>query len=81
MEISDSWGRWDGGYSTGAISPRSGKLSLMNIHNLYYLTLLFVVLGILACYLFLKTPLGNSVVCMRENDDAGLVPWIRRLFD
>jgi branched-chain amino acid transport system permease protein len=48
--------------------PVLGSLSLGNIHNLYYLTLVIVALGIFACYLFLKTPLGNSVLCMREND-------------
>lgn len=48
--------------------PGLGTLSLMNINNLYYLILFLVVLGITACYLFLKTPLGNAVVCMREND-------------
>ena len=49
--------------------PGLGKLSLMNINNLYYVTLFFVVLGILAAYLFLKTPFGNSAVSMRENDE------------
>jgi branched-chain amino acid transport system permease protein len=47
--------------------PGIGKLSLMNIYNLYYVTLVCVGLGIAACYFFLKTPLGNAVVCMREN--------------
>jgi branched-chain amino acid transport system permease protein len=49
--------------------PGFGNLSLMNINNLYVVTLLIVVLGILAAYLFLKTPLGNAVMCMRENDE------------
>jgi branched-chain amino acid transport system permease protein len=49
--------------------PGFGTLSLMNINNLYYVTLLIVVLGIFAAYLFLKTPLGNAVICMRENDE------------
>jgi branched-chain amino acid transport system permease protein len=49
--------------------PGLGNLSLMDIHNLYWVTLFFVVLGILAAYLFLKTPLGNAVVCMRENEE------------
>jgi branched-chain amino acid transport system permease protein len=48
--------------------PGLGSISLMNIHNLYYLTLVLVVVGIVACYLFLRTPLGNAVMCMREND-------------
>jgi branched-chain amino acid transport system permease protein len=49
--------------------PGFGNLSLMNINNLYYVTLLIVVPGIFAAYLFLKTPLGNAVICMRENDE------------
>ena len=49
--------------------PGLGKLSLMNIHNLYWITLFFVSIGIALAYLFLKTPLGNAVVSMRENDE------------
>lgn len=48
--------------------PAIGSVSMMNISNFYYLTLSIVALGIFACYLFLKTPLGNSVMCMHEND-------------
>jgi branched-chain amino acid transport system permease protein len=45
-----------------------GTISLRGINNLYYFTLILVALGIAACYLFLKTPLGNAVVCTRERD-------------
>jgi branched-chain amino acid transport system permease protein len=45
-----------------------GKVSMRDIDNVYYLTLVLVALGIWVCYLFLKTPLGNSVVCVREKD-------------
>jgi branched-chain amino acid transport system permease protein len=48
--------------------PAFGTVTLRSIPNLYYFTLVIVGLGILACYLFLKTPFGNSLVCMREND-------------
>src|SRR3990172_1837335 len=48
--------------------PVLGNLSIRSIENVYYLTLVIVAIGILACYLFLKTPLGNSFVCMRERD-------------
>lgn len=51
------------------ILPFVGKISMMNITHLYYLTLVIVALGILAAYLFLKTHLGNSVVCIRENEN------------
>jgi branched-chain amino acid transport system permease protein len=48
--------------------PVLGIVSMRDIQNVYYLTLIIVGIGILACYLFLKTPLGNSVVCVREKD-------------
>jgi branched-chain amino acid transport system permease protein len=48
--------------------PGLGTISLAKIDNLYYLTLVLVALGILVCYLFLKTPLGNAVVSVRERD-------------
>lgn len=48
--------------------PVIGSLSMGDINNLYYLILLISAMGIFACYFFLKTSLGNSVMCMREND-------------
>jgi len=48
--------------------PVFGSISLANITNIYYFILILVALGILACYLFLKTPLGNSVITVREKD-------------
>ncbi|MGD0658405.1 MAG: branched-chain amino acid ABC transporter permease [Syntrophorhabdales bacterium] len=43
-------------------------LSMKSIHHVYYLTLVIVGISILACWLFLKTPLGNSAVAVREKD-------------
>jgi branched-chain amino acid transport system permease protein len=48
--------------------PVLGSISLRSITNIYYFILILVAIGILACYLFLKTPLGNSVVSVREKD-------------
>lgn len=48
--------------------PALGNISMRSVENAYYLILIIVAVGILACYLFLKTPLGNSLVCMREKD-------------
>lgn len=48
--------------------PFLGKISLQNFSNLYYLTVILVTLGILGCYLFLRTPLGNAIICVREKD-------------
>jgi branched-chain amino acid transport system permease protein len=44
-------------------------LSLQSVEALYYVTLVVVATGIAACYVFLKTPLGNAVVCVRERED------------
>jgi branched-chain amino acid transport system permease protein len=49
--------------------PLLGKLSLMKVASLYYLTLTVVSVAVAACYLFLKTHLGNSIVCIRERDE------------
>lgn len=48
--------------------PALGSISLRSTHNIYYFTLIIVTIGILACYLFLKTPFGNSVLCVRERE-------------
>jgi branched-chain amino acid transport system permease protein len=48
--------------------PVLGDIPMSSIGNLYYFTVMIVALGIFACYLFLKTPLGNSVLCIRENE-------------
>jgi len=43
-------------------------IPLMNTVNFYLFTLIVVGTAVLLCYLFLKTPLGNSLICVREND-------------
>jgi branched-chain amino acid transport system permease protein len=48
--------------------PVLGNLSMMNTANLYYLILILAALGIIGAYLLLKTPFGNSIVCIRENE-------------
>ncbi len=48
--------------------PVLGRLPLMKIVNLYYLTLAVVSIAVGACYLFLKTHLGNSIMAIRERD-------------
>jgi len=45
-----------------------GNISMHSVQNVYYLTLVIVTIGILICYLFLKTPLGNSVISVKEKD-------------
>ena len=47
---------------------RFGKLSLMKISYVYYFTLIVVSGSVAACYFFLKTHVGNSIVCTREKD-------------
>ncbi len=48
--------------------PLVGEISMRTVPHVYYLTLLVVAVGIFSCYLFLKTPLGNSIVCIRERE-------------
>jgi branched-chain amino acid transport system permease protein len=48
--------------------PILGGISMRNVVNIYYFTLIVVAVAIWACYLFLKTPLGNSLVCIREQE-------------
>ena len=48
--------------------PVLGSISLSTTTNVYYFILILVAIGVLACYLFLKTPFGNSVVSVREKD-------------
>jgi branched-chain amino acid transport system permease protein len=45
-----------------------GDISLRSTSHIYYFTLVVVAIGVLATYLFLKTPLGNSFLCVRENE-------------
>jgi len=48
--------------------PVWGNISMTNIADVYYFTLAIVFLAILATYFFQKTPLGNSIALVREND-------------
>ena len=48
--------------------PFLGEISMRAVPHVYYFTLFVVALGVFCCYLFLKTPLGNSIVCIRERE-------------
>ncbi len=48
--------------------PLLGEISMRSVPHVYYFTLFVVALAIFCCYLFLKTPLGNSIVCIRERE-------------
>lgn len=48
--------------------PFLGKVSMVEISHVYYFTLILVGLASLLIYLFQKTPLGNSIALVREND-------------
>jgi branched-chain amino acid transport system permease protein len=57
----------------GAIPPALklpvwGAISMATIHNVYYFTLIAAAVAIGLCYLFLKTPLGNSFIVIREKE-------------
>lgn len=48
--------------------PFLGDISLAPISHVYYFTLIIVSLAIVGTYFFQKTPLGNSIALVREND-------------
>jgi branched-chain amino acid transport system permease protein len=48
--------------------PVWGDISMATIHNVYYFELIVSFVGIGLCYLFLKTPLGNSFIVIREKE-------------
>ena len=48
--------------------PFLGDISFAPISNVYYFTLVIVSLAIVGTYFFQKTPLGNSIALVREND-------------
>ena len=49
--------------------PFWGNISMTNIPNVYYFSLIVTAVGIGLCYFLLKTPLGNSFVAIREKED------------
>lgn len=49
--------------------PGIGTISMTNFSNLYYVTLFVVALAILLCYLLIRTPLGNAMISIRENEE------------
>lgn len=49
--------------------PGVGKISMNYMPNLYYLTLAVVAFSLLLCYLLIRTPLGNSMISIRENEE------------
>lgn len=62
--------------------PLLGDVSLNNIYQFYYFVFIIVSIGILSAFLFTKTPLGNSVIAMRENETRAIflgynVYWTR----
>ena len=49
--------------------PAWGSISLRSTASMYFFTLVVVAMAILGCYLLLKTPLGNSFICVREKEE------------
>jgi branched-chain amino acid transport system permease protein len=48
--------------------PLLGNISMTNISHVYYFTLVIFALAVMGTYFFQKTPLGNSIALVREND-------------
>ncbi len=56
------------GWSSRRISlPLLGSYSLNNLTFLYYFVAVFTVLSIAACWLFTRTPLGNTLSSLKSN--------------
>lgn len=49
--------------------PFLGSLGISNMLVLYYLILCFSVGAILLCWFFTRTPLGNTLACLKSNSD------------
>lgn len=49
--------------------PLLGQYSISHLDFLYYLICTFSVASIVACWLFTKTPLGNSLASLKSNPD------------
>jgi branched-chain amino acid transport system permease protein len=49
--------------------PLIGRIDMFNPSHFYYVVLVLVAVSLWYCRYFLKTPMGNLVVCLRENEE------------
>ncbi len=64
--------------------PLWGMVSLGDRVNFYYFSLIIVGISLTVCYGLLQTPFGNSIRCIRENEERasflGYQPFLSRFF-
>jgi len=49
--------------------PLFGKIDMMMTANMYYVTIVVALLCLVACWYFLRTPFGNTIICVKENEE------------
>lgn len=49
--------------------PLLGKIDMMMTANFYYITIIVVILVLIGCRYFLRTPFGNTIICVKENEE------------
>lgn len=49
--------------------PLLGKIDMVSTVNVYYLTITLVLLCLISCRYFLRTPFGNTIRCVKENEE------------
>jgi len=73
------------GWSTRLFAlPLIGHFTISNLHFLYYFVLAVTLFSILLCWLFLQTPLGNSLASLKSNPDRaqflGINAYLAKFF-
>ncbi len=49
--------------------PLIGKLDMFSTLNVYYVTLIIVLICLTLIWFFLRTPYGNTITCIRDNEE------------
>lgn len=49
--------------------PLVGKLDMYSTTNVYFVTIIVVLICLAALYYFLKTPFGNTIACVKDNEE------------
>jgi branched-chain amino acid transport system permease protein len=49
--------------------PLIGEINMMSTVNMYFLTIVVVLVCFISCWYFLRTPYGNTIICVKENEE------------
>ncbi len=49
--------------------PLLGKMDMMVTANMYYVSIVVTLLCLIGCWYFLRTPFGNTIICVKENEE------------